>query len=84
MIAYRLDPLYGIKEEVYEYLYDEGEDFTNKKSYIERAKQLTKRVNKEFKTTYTWTDLFETPNDIGFRFCKKCGAFYWGDDCCEC
>lgn len=91
MIAYRLEPVRELpknvnnsQEKVLDYLYDIDEDFTSKKIYIERAKAITAFVNKKFKTTYIWGDLFEKPVDTGWRYCKRCDSVYWKDDNCEC
>lgn len=84
MVAYRLEPKNGLTEEISEYLYDIDEDYTSKAKYITRAEKLTAQVNTKFQTNYFWNDLFETPRDIGWRYCKKCGSSYWRNDCCDC
>ena len=85
MIAYRLLPYYNLPENVYDYLYDVDEDFTSKIKYVERAEKITSKVNARFNTSYSWNELFPKPTDIGWRYCKKCGEYYWCDDgcCCE-
>lgn len=83
-VAYRLTPHNEIPTDIHEYLYDIDEDFTTKEKYIERAKQYTNDVNKEFNTDYKWYNLFPKPKDIGWRYCSYCREFYWNDDYCEC
>lgn len=84
MIVYRLQPHDGLDIKVEDYLYDVDEDCTGKKAYIQRAKTWTERVNARFHTSYNWNDLFPEPTDIGWRYCKKCGEYYWSDDECGC
>ncbi len=84
MIAYRLQPKEDLELKVDDYLYDVDEDYTSKKRYIERAKTWTKRVNTRFKTNYKWTDLFPEPTDIGWRYCKRCGEYFWKGEICGC
>ena len=84
MIAYRLESIKELKIVNNSWLYDIDEDFTSKKAYIERAEQLTRKVNKEFNTNYTYQKLFGEPEDIGWRYCKRCDTYYWKDDCCDC
>ena len=84
MKAYRLESNKELEIVNNSWLYDVEEDFTNKDKYIARAKKLTEKANKEFGTNYSYEELFGKPTDIGWRYCKKCGAFYWGDDWCDC
>lgn len=84
MIAYRLQPNDNLPEDIQEQLYDIDEDFTTKQAYKNRAKRLTEFVNEKFKVNYKWDELFPKPTDIGWRYCKNCGEFYWKDDVCGC
>lgn len=86
MIAYRLESACNdnVKEEVKEFLYDIDDDFFTKAAYIKRAETITWAVNTKFNTKYKWTDLFNKPTDIGWRYCAKCNTFYWADDECDC
>ena len=63
---------------------DVDEDFTNKKSYISYAKELTKKFNEEEKTSYSWKELFDEPKDIGYRYCSKCDTYFWDGEECNC
>ena len=84
-IAYRLISNKTIKNVEDSFLYDIDEDFTTKKGYIKKAIEYTKSFNEDFKTNYTYKDLFGTPEDIGYRYCSKCDCFFWNDEdcCCE-
>ena len=84
MKAYRLRPLENLPTEIDNYVYDVDEDFTSKKTYILRAKKLTDRVNKKYNVNFKCDELFEKPQDIGYRYCTRCQTYYWGDDRCEC
>lgn len=86
MRAYRLESACkdNVKEEVKEFLYDIDDDFFTKEAYIKRAKAITFSVNYKFDTNYKWTDLFNKPIDIGWRYCEKCDTYYWADDECNC
>lgn len=66
------------------WLYDVEEDFTSKKDYIAVAKKMTEKANKQFGTNFTYKELFGDPVDNGYRYCKRCGSYYWADDHCEC
>lgn len=84
MKAYRLEANKELEIVNNSWLYDVDEDFTSKKAYIARAKQLTTRANKHFGTNYTYNELFGEPNSNGYCYCTKCGCYYWVGECCEC
>ena len=83
-IIYRLEADKNLKIVNNSWLYDVDEDFTSKKAYIAAAIKLTDKANKEFKTNYTYNELFGEPVDIGWRYCSKCNEYYWADDGCYC
>lgn len=84
MIAYRLESNKELEIVNNSWLYDVDEDFISKKEYIAAAKKLTGKANKEFNTNYSWVELFGEPSNCGYRYCKKCGTFYWNSEECEC
>lgn len=84
MKAYRLESNKELEIVNTTWLYDIDEDFISKKSYIERAKQLTEKANNEFKTNHTWQELFGEPVDYGYRYCSRCGSFHWSSEDCDC
>jgi len=84
MKAYRLEANKELEIVNNSWLYDIDEDFTSKKEYIARAKKLTELANKQFKTNYTYYELFGDPVDVGYRYCSRCGCFYWSSEECEC
>ena len=84
MKAYRLESNKELEIVNNSWLYDIDEDFTSKKAYIARAKKLTDKANKEFNTNFTYKQLFGDPIDNGYRYCKRCGAYYWSSEECEC
>lgn len=83
-IAYRLEANKELEIVENSWLYDVDEDCLSKREYVKEAKRLTEKANKEFKTNYTYQELFGDPEDIGWRYCDKCGEFYWKDDGCYC
>ena len=84
MKAYRLESNKELEIVNTTWLYDIDEDFISKKAYTERAKKLTEKANNEFKTNYTWQDLFGEPFDCGYRYCPYCKTYYWQGEECEC
>ena len=82
--AYRLETNKDLEIVNNSWLYDIDEDFTSKKAYIARAKKLTAKANKDFKTNFTYQELFGEPVDIGYRYCNRCGSYYWASECCDC
>lgn len=84
MRAYRLESNKELEIVNNSWLYDIDEDFTSQKEYIARAKKLTEKANKEFGTDYHFMDLFGQPISAGYRYCSKCGCYYWLGESCEC
>lgn len=84
MIAYRLETNKELEIVNKTWLYDVDESFRSKQEYIASAKEITEIANMEFKTNYTWQELFGEPKDIGWRYCKRCGEYYWSDEGCSC
>lgn len=68
--------------------YDIDEDHTNKQSYIKRAKEYADKINKELNINIKWYVYFDDVRKKGFdqfyRYCSKCGSFFWAGESCEC
>ena len=83
-IVYRLIPDKTIDLVYQSKIYDVDEDCFTKNDYIKAAQKYTKDFNKEMGVNYTWQELFGLPRDIGWRYCSKCGCYFWKDDGCDC
>lgn len=61
----------------------DDEDFTSKKAAAAFIEKETSVFNKIFKTEYTGFFLF---GDIieGRQHCRRCGAFFWDGEDCDC
>ena len=67
--------------------FDIDEDYTNKQEYIKQAKNYADHINKELNINLKWFNYFDDVRknyDIGYRYCSKCGAFFWDGDPCDC
>ncbi len=74
----------NLPKKISEFIYDIEEDFTNKTKAIEFAERTTIKVNKLFNTNYCYQDLFGEIEYNGFRYCNKCGDYFWSGEDCDC
>lgn len=84
MKLYRLESNKELEVVNNTWLYDIDLDFTNKKDYIIKAKKLTKKINLELGTNYSYVELFGEPVYTGWCYCTKCHTTYWQGDSCYC
>ncbi len=65
-------------------IYDVDEDFITKKAYIERAKYYHDKVLTHLGLDVDWKLLFGEPMESDYRYCAKCGCYFYATDGCEC
>ena len=65
---------------------DIDEDYLRKSDYIKAAKLEDQSITKQLdlKQPLDWVVLFGEPCDIDYRYCSKCGAYFWNGDPCDC
>lgn len=74
----------SVIDEVVDYLYDIDHQYTDKALTTKWAKMITYKVNRLFRTNYSYQDLFGEVVYQGRRYCSKCDSFFWSDDICDC
>lgn len=64
--------------------YEVDEDFISKREYIARAKYYQAKIKEDLGIEVDWKVLFGEPESYGYRYCPKCGEFYWENEECGC
>lgn len=75
-------------KDIIELLYDVDDDYKNKKDYIKDAKYYADYVKTKLNIDIDWKLIFDDITDpkyvSEYRYCPKCGEFFWAGEDCGC
>ena len=71
-------------KKIIEIAYDDDEDFISKKNYITYAKKRAEYYSKKLGFDIDWETLYGRPFESDYRYCARCGNFFFETDGCEC